>query len=171
MNRARDWWVQAQADLRHARHALEDGDYKWACFAAIRRKSFGSVVVYSVDRVAVEEALDRFVTACREREEVLAVVLFGSFARGGFGVGSDVDLLLILRESPLPFPDRIPLYRPVDFPIDVDVLPYTLAEIRAGQPLAEEALRTGRILWRREGVDEKTFSSTEDPSTVHDASS
>jgi predicted nucleotidyltransferase len=121
---------------------LEDGDYEWACFAAIRRKSFGSVVVYSVDRVAVEEALDRFVTACREREEVLAVVLFGSFARGGFGVGSDVD-----------------------------VFPYTLAEIRAGQPLAEEALRTGRILWRREGVDEKMFSSTEDPSTVHDASS
>jgi hypothetical protein len=102
---------------------LEDGDYEWACFAAIRRKSFGSVVVYSVDRVAVEEALDRFVAACREREEVLAVVLFGSFARGGFGVGSDVDLLLILRESPLPFPDRIPLYRPVDFPIDVDVFP------------------------------------------------
>ncbi len=34
MNRARDWWVQAQADLRHARHALEDGDYEWACFAA-----------------------------------------------------------------------------------------------------------------------------------------
>ncbi|WP_448591238.1 nucleotidyltransferase domain-containing protein [Thermoflexus hugenholtzii] len=31
-------------------------------------------------------------------------MLFGSFARGGFGVGSDVDLLLILRESPLPVP-------------------------------------------------------------------
>ncbi len=34
MNRARDWWTQAKADLRHARHALEDGDYEWACFAA-----------------------------------------------------------------------------------------------------------------------------------------
>lgn len=33
MERSRDWWVQAQADLRHARHALEDGDYEWACFA------------------------------------------------------------------------------------------------------------------------------------------
>lgn len=34
MQRARDWWVQAEADLRHARHALEDEDYEWACFAA-----------------------------------------------------------------------------------------------------------------------------------------
>lgn len=34
MNRSRDWWIQAQADLRHAQRALGDGDYDWACFAA-----------------------------------------------------------------------------------------------------------------------------------------
>jgi HEPN domain-containing protein len=34
VERSRDWWVQAQADLKHARHALEDGDHEWACFAA-----------------------------------------------------------------------------------------------------------------------------------------
>ncbi len=34
MNRARDWWVQAQADLRHARNAQAEGAYEWACFAA-----------------------------------------------------------------------------------------------------------------------------------------
>jgi HEPN domain-containing protein len=34
VERSRDWWVQAQADLRHARHSLEVGDYDWACFAS-----------------------------------------------------------------------------------------------------------------------------------------
>jgi HEPN domain-containing protein len=34
MERSRDWWVQAQADLRHARNARESGSYEWACFAA-----------------------------------------------------------------------------------------------------------------------------------------
>jgi HEPN domain-containing protein len=34
MNRARDWWVQAQADLRHAHNAQTEGAYEWACFAA-----------------------------------------------------------------------------------------------------------------------------------------
>jgi HEPN domain-containing protein len=33
-NRHRDWFRQGEADLRHARHAVEDGDYEWSCFAA-----------------------------------------------------------------------------------------------------------------------------------------
>jgi HEPN domain-containing protein len=33
-NRYADWFRQAEADLRHARHALEDEDYEWSCFAA-----------------------------------------------------------------------------------------------------------------------------------------
>jgi len=33
-NRAEDWIAQAGHDLNHAGHALEAGDYDWACFAA-----------------------------------------------------------------------------------------------------------------------------------------
>ncbi len=33
-NRYADWLRQAEADLRHAHHALEDGDHEWACFAS-----------------------------------------------------------------------------------------------------------------------------------------
>lgn len=33
-NRAGDWLAQAAHDLEHARHALDDADYDWACFAA-----------------------------------------------------------------------------------------------------------------------------------------
>ena len=33
-HRAVDWFRQAEADLRHARHAQRDADYEWACFAA-----------------------------------------------------------------------------------------------------------------------------------------
>ena len=33
-NRSADWLRQAEADLRHAMHAREAGDYDWACFAA-----------------------------------------------------------------------------------------------------------------------------------------
>lgn len=33
-NRATDWLIQAEHDLQHACHAVEDGDYDWACFAA-----------------------------------------------------------------------------------------------------------------------------------------
>lgn len=33
-NRAQDWLAQARHDIDHARHALDAGDYEWACFAA-----------------------------------------------------------------------------------------------------------------------------------------
>lgn len=33
-SRHEDWWRQAERDLGHARHALDDADYEWACFAA-----------------------------------------------------------------------------------------------------------------------------------------
>lgn len=32
--RSKDWLRQAESDLRHARHASEDGDYDWAAFAS-----------------------------------------------------------------------------------------------------------------------------------------
>jgi HEPN domain-containing protein len=33
-NRYLDWLRQAEADLRHARNALDDRDFEWSCFAA-----------------------------------------------------------------------------------------------------------------------------------------
>lgn len=33
-NRYSDWYRQAEADLQHARHSLEVGDFEWSCFAA-----------------------------------------------------------------------------------------------------------------------------------------
>jgi HEPN domain-containing protein len=33
-NRYLDWFRQAEADLRHARNSLKDGDFEWSCFAA-----------------------------------------------------------------------------------------------------------------------------------------
>ena len=47
MNRWRDWWDQADRDLSHARHALEDQDYEWAAFAAQQaaEKSLKAVIM------------------------------------------------------------------------------------------------------------------------------
>jgi HEPN domain-containing protein len=33
-DRSADWFRQAEADLRHARNARDDGDYNWAAFAS-----------------------------------------------------------------------------------------------------------------------------------------
>ncbi|SHK33800.1 nucleotidyltransferase domain-containing protein [Rhodothermus profundi] len=115
----------------------------------MQKRSYGSVTVFSLDRPQVEAALQTLAETLRQREEVLAVVCFGSWARGEAGIGSDVDLLVVLRASEQPFLKRIDAYLPATFPVDLDLFPYTLDEIRNGQPLAQTALQTGRVLWSR----------------------
>lgn len=114
--------------------------------SAIHKQSFGSVSVYSLDERLVWSALDEFTQELAARPEVVAVVLFGSLAKGCMGVGSDVDLLVILSDSEKPFLDRLAEYTPGSFPVDIDVFPYTLTEVWQRQPLAREALKHRRML-------------------------
>lgn len=129
--------------------------------SAIRKKSYNSATVYSIDEQVVLTAAQRFADESAQRPEVLAVVLFGSLAEERLGVGSDVDILLVLTHSDRPFLDRSPFYMPDRFPVDLDLFPYTLAEIRGGQPLAREALEKGRLLWQRAGFDLAKISAEE----------
>ena len=121
--------------------------------SVIQKRSYNSVTVYSIDEQAIWIALERFAGEAKQRLEVLAVVVFGSLVEGRLGVGSDVDVLLILAHSDRPFLDRLPLYSPDRFPVDIDVFPYTLAEVKAGHPVAREALTVGRVLWSRKPLD------------------
>lgn len=89
----------------------------------------------------------------RARPEVEDVVLFGSLASGRARPGSDADLLVIVRESPERFLDRMLTYGPYfrAAPIACEVLPYTRAEVEANgrQPgIVRSALRTGKSLLR-----------------------
>jgi predicted nucleotidyltransferase len=57
--------------------------------------------------------------------------VFGSFARGTFAPGSDVDVVIVLRELKRAFRDRIPEYLPGSFPVGMDLLPHTRAELES----------------------------------------
>ncbi|MCX8061887.1 MAG: nucleotidyltransferase domain-containing protein [Anaerolineales bacterium] len=63
-----------------------------------------------------------------ENTNVLQVGYFGSYARGDWGVGSDLDVVLILAHSDLPFERRASQFDLTGLPVPVDVLVYTQAE-------------------------------------------
>lgn len=128
--------------------------------SVIQKQSYNSVTVYSIDEPAVWSDLENFVAQLADRPEVLAIILFGSLAQGRLNVGSDVDLLLILENHDDPFLERMAAYRPDTFPVDIDVFPYTVAEIKRGQSLAQEALETGRVMWQRPGRDWTEIAAT-----------
>ena len=64
----------------------------------------------------------------RNRPEVVRVGFFGSYARGEWGVGSDVDLLVIVSEATGDFARRGIRYDATALPVPADVLVYTTEE-------------------------------------------
>jgi len=106
--------------------------------------------IFRSQRSSVIDRLREWARSLGSDPDVLAVVLFGSVARGDCTAASDADLMVILRDSPLRFHDRIPSYRPRGVGLATDVFPYTLSEVRAslaeGWGVARAALAEGMVL-------------------------
>lgn len=84
------------------------------------------------------------------RPEIEEIIVFGSFERGDYAPGSDLDLFLILTTSPKPVWERVPHYLPGAFPVGVDLFPYTRAEIvRMSGSALLDAVRASRWRYRR----------------------
>lgn len=106
-------------------------------------RSLRSSVLRWPNREAVETALKAWLQA-HAPPGLLALGYFGSYARGEAGVGSDLDLILLVRESPLP-PWQRPAQLPLEeLPVPAEALVYTLEEWKAlpqKSPRFAEALR------------------------------
>ena len=94
------------------------------------KKSSNSVKVVFADKANVLRQLKDYAKSIkRANPEVERVGYFGSYANGTYGPASDVDLLIILRQSDKRFLDRIPNFLPDNLSICCDVFPYTGEEI------------------------------------------
>src|ERR1700674_104656 len=95
-----------------------------------RRRSLNSVVIKSVDKVRVRQAMDDLAEKLFSKHgDIEEIVVFGSFETGDFIPGSDLDVLLALRESDKPVRDRVGDFLPQSFPVPLDLFPFTRAEM------------------------------------------
>jgi len=118
------------------------------------KKSSNSAKVFFADAQRAEALLAEIVRKLTAAHpEIVKIILFGSYVRGDFVPGSDLDLLIILEHSDRPFLDRIPQYLPNRVPFPVDVFPYTEAEVRQmqaeGNPFILRALREGKVVFAK----------------------
>jgi predicted nucleotidyltransferase len=74
---------------------------------------------------------------------------FGSYARGDWGVGSDLDLVLVVRESGERFERRALNWDLDGLPVPADLLVYTAQEWQCLQAEAGRFARTlaGETVW------------------------
>lgn len=78
----------------------------------------------SVDRAARDWASRQ----AARRADLLRVGYFGSYARGDAGVGSDLDLVIVVADSTPDVARRALEWDTTDLPVPADVLVYTAAE-------------------------------------------
>ena len=89
---------------------------------------------------AVSQWVDKVV---KTRKDVLSIGYFGSYARGDWGVGSDLDLIIIVKDSQHSFMRRASEWDTTELPVPADVLVYTEEE---WQSLARQGQFSKRIM-------------------------
>ena len=92
-------------------------------------RSLSSSVLRWPDAQTVDRAVRRWAEASAQgRADVIRIGYFGSYARGDWGVGSDLDVIIIVDRSAAPFETRAAQWDATDLPVPVDVLVYTKDE-------------------------------------------
>ncbi len=97
-------------------------------------RSLTSSVLRWPDKRTVERAVKHWAQAlARRHPEVLRVGYFGSYARGDWGVGSDLDLILVVSASPrkTSLSEDPTAWDATDLPVPADVFLYTEEEWQA----------------------------------------
>ena len=125
-----------------------------------------SVTFFRLDRERIERGLQAYVQALAGDAQVLAIVLFGSLARGEGTAMSDADVLLILARSFKSFHARIPDYLRSGIGIPMDVFPYAFAEAQSmlseGRGVVSVALREGVWLLDRARIRQRLMGEGEE---------
>ncbi len=95
-------------------------------------RSLRSSVLRWPDAPTVDQAVRRWAEqVVQHRGEVCGVGYFGSYARGDWGVGSDLDLVIIVESSEEPFSRRAAGWDATALPVPADLLVYTKDEWQA----------------------------------------
>ena len=95
-------------------------------------RSLSSSVFTWPDAPTVDRAVRRWaVKMAQGRSGVLRIGYFGSYARGDWGVGSDLDLIIVVEAAEQPFERRAAAWDATDLPVPADVLVYTRDEWEA----------------------------------------
>lgn len=92
-------------------------------------RSLNSSVLRWPDAQVVDQAVRRWAEqALQQRHDVIRIGYFGSYARGDWGVGSDLDLVIVVESSDLPFERRATQWDATGLPVPADLLTYTKDE-------------------------------------------
>ena len=92
-------------------------------------RSLNSCVLKWPSRQTVDRAVRSWTAEqVNKHPEMIRLGYFGSYARGDWGVGSDLDLIAIVKETAQPFERRLLEWDLNELPVPAEILVYTQPE-------------------------------------------
>ena len=92
-------------------------------------RSLNSSVLKWPDRNMVDQAVRSWSREqVQQQPQIVRLGYFGSYARGNWGVGSDLDLIAVVDDSREPFERRSLNWDLYGLPVPADILIYTAVE-------------------------------------------
>ncbi len=89
-------------------------------------KSLNSSVIKWPDRETIESSVRKWAeNVVKHRGDIIRIGYFGSFARGNYGVGSDIDIVIVVEREETPFVSRPSKWDTTSLPVPADLLVYT----------------------------------------------
>lgn len=114
-------------------------------------RSLKSSILKWPDVQAVDSSVRSWAREISSKETgILEIGYFGSYARGDWGVGSDLDLIVIVKSSKEPFGHRSSLWDTPQLPVPCDLLVYTEREWdeRRGSRFYETVMKEAVWVWK-----------------------
>ena len=120
-------------------------------------RSLNSSVIKWPDLQTVDQAVRDWIgQQVVSGRDILRAGYFGSYARGNWGGNSDLDVILIVKQSDLPFWRRALEWDVLGLPVPVDLLVYTQEEwqslIEGGERFAQTVEK--EAVWVYQQVDQ-----------------
>ena len=107
-------------------------------------RSLNTSVLRWPDQTEVKRAIRLWTAAEMERRtDIVRLGYFGSYARGDWRVGSDIDLIAVVDETSLPFEKRAVDWCLENLPVPSEILVYSADEWRC---LLSEDSRFSRMI-------------------------
>ena len=121
-------------------------------------RSLNSSVLVWPKQDEVESAVTAWAQKTAEsRPDLLLLGYFGSYAKGNWGVGSDLDIVAVVEKSKEPTQRRSIRWTTNGLPVPVDLFVFTLAEwdalMASGRRFARMLPQETRWIYRRPGFD------------------
>lgn len=108
---------------------------------------------YAVSKEKAEHLIRQYINKIKRTVGLELAIIFGSYAKGKYSWGSDIDILLIAKNLPKRPMDRQQILTYPNTPILIQPFAYTPEEFRKmlkeNHPFIIEALKNGKIVYSK----------------------